>query len=634
MRVKQTLAKPAASCQAFESTAGMLRALRLRLPGLILALALGGCAGEMSAGYAPGDPAPPGSDGSLPSPDDGVPDPEPTPEPEPVPDPEPEAPPEPEPEPPPDPDPDDPLAGLPAFEPAPPALHRLTRSHYRHAIRDLLGVEAPDDLEADTPLHGFATVGGAELTVSPRAAEQYEAAAIAVTDAVFADADRRAALVACDVNDDACLRSFIERFGRRAWRRPLAGDEVVLLHGIAIDLGERFNDRWRGLGYAVSAMLQAPDFVFRIERGEPDPTVPGGRRYTSHEMASRLSFFLWGTAPDELLLDAADAGRLTDDAGLRAEVERLLADARSRDGIGAFFSEYLGLGALDGIEKDRDVFPLMSETLGAAMRAEIEAAIERLVFDEDADFRALLTTRTTEIGPELAALYGLPAVDGPTTVRLPDDSPRGGLFGMAGFLALTAHRTVSSPTHRGKYIQNKVMCFDIPPPPPGVSTSLDGIGEENGPMTTRQKLAQHRADPVCAACHRHMDPLGLGLENFDAIGAWRTTENGLPIDAQSEIDGMHFEGARELGQALATRPDFGACVARQVYRHGTGHLEERAEEVAVRSLGLAFTERGHRVSALVMALVMSDAFRRAGPPADVIAGQMADDMMPGAEGGE
>lgn len=592
-----------------------------RLPALVAALALGGCAGEMSAGYAPDDPAPPGSDGSLPDPDDGVSPPLPDPEPEPVAEPEPEAP-QPEPEP----DPNDPLAGLPAFEPAPPALHRLTRDHYRRAIRDLLGVEAPDAIEADTPLHGFATVGGAELTVSPVAAEQYEAAAMAVSEAVFGDADRRAALVGCDPSDDGCVRAFVEGFGRRAWRRPLAADEVALLAGLAIDLGERFNDRWRGLGYAVSAMLQAPDFVFRVERGEPHPERPEARRYTDFEMASRLSFLLWGTGPDETLLDAAAAGRLTDDAGLAAELGRLWDDPRSRDGIGAFFSEYLGLAALDGIEKDRDAFPLMSETLGAAMRAEIEAAITRHVFD-DADLRGLLTTRTTEIGPELAALYGLPAIDGITLVTLPDDSPRGGLFGMAGFLALTAHRTVSSPTHRGKYIQNKVMCFDIPPPPPGVATNLDGIGEDSGPMTTRQKLEQHRADPTCAACHRHMDPIGLGLENFDAIGAWRTTENGLPIDARSEIDGVVFEGPRELGYALAVRPDFGACVARQLFRHGTGHLESRAEEVAVRTLGLDFAARGHRVRALVSALVMSDAFRLAGPPADAIEGAMA-------EGGE
>lgn len=591
------------------------------------AASLGGCAGEMSAeyGWPPGADA--GADGAV------TPDPErpeaPDPEAPAMPDPEaPEMPEAPE-------DPDDPLAGLPAFEPAPPALHRLTRAQYHAAIAALFGADvaaALPPLEEDTPLHGFASVGAAELTVSGLAAEQYEAAAQAVVDRVFGDGERRAAFVGCDAADPACRRAFLDAFGRRAWRRPLAADEVAVFEALAADLGQRFNDDWRGLGFAVSALLQSPDFLFRVERGEPDPARPGERRYTDYEMAGRLSFLIWGSIPDDALLDAAAEGRLTDDAGLAAEVDRLLADPRARDGIGGFFAEYLGLGGLDRLEKDREVFPQMTDTLGPAMRAEIEAAIERLVFERDDDLRRLLTQRTTVVGPELAALYHLPPVEGPTEVELPANDPRGGLFGMAGILALNAHRTVSSPTHRGKYVQNKVMCFDIPPPPPGVATSLDGIGEDMGPMTTRQKLERHRSDPTCAACHRHMDPIGLGLENFDAIGAYRTTENGLPIDARSELDGEAFDGPGELGLILAGRPEFGACVARQLFRHGTGHLEARAEERAVRTLGARFAADGHRVQALVRALVTSAAFRRCGPPDDALPA-MAEGAMGEEEGG-
>lgn len=605
---------------------------------LVAALALGagvGCTGEMSAGYTPptadgpdgrvaDDPEPEGSEQGEPDdPQPGEPEPG---DPEPG-DPDPE-------DPQPEPDPDDPLAGLPAFEPAPPALHRLTRAQYHNAIAALFGagIELPA-LEDDTPLHGFASVGAAELTVSALAAEQYEAAAQAVVDQVFGDGPRRAALVGCAPAEAVCRADFIGRFGRRAWRRPLGADEVALFDALAADLGARFNDPWRGLGFAVSALLQSPDFVFRVERGEDDPERPGARRYTDLEMASRLSFLVWNSIPDDGLLDAAAAGRLTDDAGLAAELERLLADDRARDGIGGFFAEYLGLTALDHLEKDPEVFPQMTASLGRAMRREAEAAIERLVFDEDADLRRLLTTRRTVVDGELAALYQLPPVDGPTQIELPADSPRGGLFGMAGILALNAHRTVSSPTHRGKYVQNKVMCFDIPPPPPGVATSLDGVSEEAGPLTTREKLAQHMSDPTCAACHRHMDPIGLGLENFDAIGAYRTTENGLPIDARSALDGDAFEGPRQLGEILAERPEFAACVARQLFRHGTGHLESRAEERAVRTLGLDFVRDGHRVKALVRALVLSDAFRLAGPPNDMLpAAAGGDGEMPGEDG--
>lgn len=597
-----------------------------------VALALTACTGEMSAGYVPdGADADGGPDGRVgapgdPEPDPGEPEPDPG-EPEPGPDPDPGEP---------EPDPDDPLAGLPPFAPAAPTLHRLTETQYHNAIAALFGpgLEIPP-LEPDTPLHGFASVGAAELTVSALAAEQYEAAAQAVIDQVFGDRERRMALVGCEPADPGCRAGFVADFGRRVWRRPLTAGEVMAIDGVAADLGVRLNDVWRGLGFAVSALLQSPDFLFRVERGED---APGGRRYTDFEMASRLSFLIWNSIPDDALLDAAAEGRLTDDAGLAVEVDRLLADPRAWDGIGGFFAEYLGLPALDRLDKDPEAFPQMSATLGPAMRAEIEAAIRRLVFEEDADLRRLLTTRTTEIDGELAALYQLAPVEGPTRVELPPESPRGGLFGMAGVLALNAHRTVSSPTHRGKYVQNKVMCFDIPPPPPGVATSLDGVGEDQGPLTTRQKLEQHRADPTCAACHRHMDPIGLGLEHFDAIGAYRTTEDGLPIDARSALDGDAFEGPRQLGALLAERPEFAACVARQMFRHGTGHLEARAEERAVRLLGDRFAREGHRVQALVRALALDDAFRRAGPPDDTLPDGMGDGMgddmgeMPG-EGG-
>ncbi|MCA9540364.1 MAG: DUF1592 domain-containing protein, partial [Myxococcales bacterium] len=372
-----------------------------------------------------------------------------------------------------DPPPDD----LPPFAPAAATLHRLTFDQYRNSIVDLFGVEPPADLEVDTPLHGFAAIGATDLTISPRAAEQYETAAMTVVDQIFGDAGRRAALVGCDAADPACARAFIERSGRLIWRRPLQPAEAETFAELARAIGEQLRDPWRGLGFAVAGLLQSPDFLFRVERGEPDPDRADRRRFTDHEMAERLSFLLWNSTPDEALLDAADRGELTDAAGLQAAAERLLDDPRARAAVGRFFAEYLSLDKLDHLEKDRAVFPQMSETLGAAMRAEIAAVIDDLVFTRDADLRDLLTTRQTFIDPELAALYQLPAVDDFGPVTLPADGPRAGLMGMAGVLALNAHNTVTSPTHRGKYVQSKLLCFDIPPPPPGVATNLDAVGQ-------------------------------------------------------------------------------------------------------------------------------------------------------------
>lgn len=503
---------------------------------------------------------------------------------------------------------------LPEFVPAAPTMYRLTRAQYVNSVRDLLGdIEVPADLEDDTPLHGFVSVGASELTISPRAVEQYEAAAQALMAQVFTP-DRRAGFTGCDDPNPECVRTFIATFGRRAWRRPLSGEALDLFTGLHAQLSEDLLDRWQALQFTAAGLLQAPDFVFRVEHGEDDGAQ---RRYTNYEMAARLSYLLWNSTPDDALLDAAERGELVTDAGLTAQAERLLADPRARATIRGYFGEYFNLSRLDSLEKDRETFPQMSATLGAAMRGEIERVIDDLVFEQDADLRELLTVETTYVTPELAALYNLPAVEptaedgGFVKVDLPADGPRAGLMGMGGILALNAHNTVTSPTHRGKFIQNNLLCVDIPPPPPGVVTSLEEIPDD-GPITTRAKLARHAEDPACVGCHRLMDPLGLALENFDAIGAWRTTENGFPIDASAEILGMNFQGARELGALLRHQDSIGECMSRRLFRHASGRLEEPGQERTIIELSREFADDGHRFKALLIALVQSDGFRKVG----------------------
>lgn len=505
-------------------------------------------------------------------------------------------------------DPEDPEE-LPAFVAQAPTLHRLTRSQYENCLHDLLGpVAVPADLEPDNPLHGFASVGATEVTIAPRAAEQFEAAAFQVASQAFGSPEQRQALVGCDAADPQCVRGFIARFGRQAWRRALDSEELESLVALQAELAGTLRDPWRALEYTVAAILQSPWFLFRVERGE---ATAGGKRYSDLEMASRLSFLIWNTAPDEALLAAAESGALASPAGLRAEAERLLADPRAREAMRHFFGEFFLLDRLDGLTKSPELFPQMSPTLGAAMRGEIEATINDIVFTRDQDLRVLLTTRDTFIDNELAALYGLPPVEGPglQPIHLPPDSPRGGLLGMAGVLALNAHNTVTSPTLRGKFIQNTLLCFDIPPPPPGIPQLEEGAG---GMETTREKLERHRADPTCNACHQFMDPLGVALENFDAIGAFRTTEYGLPIDARATYQGQTFEGSRQLGDLLRQRDELAACFARRLYRHGMGHLESAEEQIAVQHLVADFAAADHRFQGLLVAFVTSDAFRLAG----------------------
>ena len=506
---------------------------------------------------------------------------------------------------------------LPAFEPAPASLHRLTYGEYRATLRDLLppGTVIPTDLEVDTSLHGFSTVGASELTVSPRAAEQYEEAAIQVAAQTLLDPSRRASFVGCEITavGDACTRLWIADFGRRAWRRLLTDGEIAALSGLAETTGTELGDRWVGAGFAMTAILQSPHFLFRVEIGEPDPDDAPRRRYTSWEMASRLGYFVWGSGPDDALLEAAARGDLVTDEGIRAAVDRMLGDVRAREGLTRFFSEFMSLERLADVSKDLELFPMYTPELQAAMAREIELLFGDIVFDRDADFREILSTDTTFVNTVLAAHYGLPDPGSAELVRttFPAGTARGGIMGRAGVLSLWSHATVNSPTLRGKFIRANLLCEDVPPPPPGVVASLD---EETvaAAGTLREKLDRHRSDPACAGCHDRMDPLGFALEDYDPVGQHRTTDNGLPVDATATVDGVPVDGAAELGAALAESPKVAECVARRLYRFATGHLEIETEERQIRALGESFAAGGHSFRGLILDVALSDGFRTAG----------------------
>lgn len=505
------------------------------------------------------------------------------------------------------------VAELP-YRPAPATLQRLTRRQYGNALRDLLGagLRVPTDLEVDTPLHGFSTVGAAQLTVAPRAAEQYEAAALDVTGQVFGNATQRAALVGCTpaAADDGCARGYLVRMGRRAWRRPLSDAEVTRWLGVSRAVGQSLGDAWQGLRYATAGLLQSPHFLYRVELGAPDPTRPGWVNYDGYEMASRLAFFVWNTTPDDALLDAAAAGQLDTAAGVATQAQRLLASPRARTALGDFFAEYLKLDRLDSLSRDPMAFPLTTPSLAASMRAEVLRIVDDVVFAQDTDVRAMFDTRSTFLNDDLGRLYNLGGTRGAELVRveLPATGPRAGVLTTAGFLALNAHAAVTSPTLRGRFVRQYLLCQEIPPPPPGVVTS---IPESSGPTTLRQRLGQHVSDPTCAGCHNLMDPIGFGLEHFDALGVYRTTDNGLPIDATGEVDGVSFRNARGLATALRNHPRVGPCVSRQLFRYATAHKETEAEAAGLRDLATQFQRDGYRLQALVRALVTSDGFRYA-----------------------
>jgi hypothetical protein len=505
------------------------------------------------------------------------------------------------------------------FAPAAGSFKRLTATELKNSLIALLGSVGIGDLEPDTWLGGFAKIGSSAVSISPSGVEKYQSVIEAATAEVFADAARRDAFVGCTpqgVDDAVCFRSFVERFGRKAWRRALTPDQIDKKAALAAALAQTLGSAPDGLRATTNALLLSPNFLYRLERGEPDTSTTSWR-YSGYEVASRLSFFLINSTPDEGLLAAAENGQLGAPDGIRGQAERLLASPAGRESVGNFVSELFRLSIIAGRAKDPGLFPSYTLDLQQAMMREVPAMFQDLVFDQVAPASDFFTTRTTYVNADLAKLYGLDAT-GLTAaswvkVTLPATGLRAGYLGTAAFLSQFANQKEGSPTLRGKSIRATLLCESIPDPPKDVSPAF-----EDGPAgvvsTKRDKLAQHRTKgSTCNGCHSLMDPLGLPLENFDAIGAYRETDQGLAIDASGELDGAPFNGPVELGQHLSQSEKATACLVRNLYRYATGLLEVEGQEPAIDQLVKQFQADNRDFKRLMVALVTSDGFRYVAP---------------------
>jgi hypothetical protein len=289
----------------------------------------------------------------------------------------------------------------------------------------------------------------------------------------------------------------------------------------------------------------------------------------------------------------------------------MLEDDRARVAVQRFFAQYFDLVRLDGLFRDPDQYPAFTATLPEAMRTEVELLVDDFVFRRAADVRGIFGARQTFVNDELAALYGVDAPGaGPVTfvpVDLPADGLRAGLLTLGAFLAMNAHETETSPTLRGKYVRERVMCMKVPAPPIGAQTSVDDAEAET--KTLRERLQAHRTDPVCAGCHGFIDPPGFSFQHFDAIGAYRTDESGFPVDASGEIDGVPLTNATELGSLLETSPHVGRCIVIQLFRHTQGRLEVESEQPALDDLDRRFAAADYRFLELLVQFTAHESFR-------------------------
>jgi hypothetical protein len=417
-----------------------------------------------------------------------------------------------------------------------------------------------------------------------------------------------------EAEEKPCADRILARLARLAYRRALTDADVEVLQKFFAQARERgsFDE---AIGAGIERILSAPDFLFRIER-DPAASTPGQPyRLSGYELASRLAFFLWSSLPDDQLLDVAASGRLDDPKVLKQQVERMLADERSKALVDNFFGQWLTLRGVRTHYPDPGTFPEFDDGLREAFERETDLFITSQL-REDRSLVELLTADYTFLNERLARHYGISGVYGSRfrKVTLGEGHYRGGLLGHGSVLMVTSYPTRTSPVLRGKWLLENVLGTPPPPPPPNVP-ALPERGEGGKPATVRALLEQHRSNPICASCHAQMDPLGFALENFDAVGAWRTSDAGAPIDPSGAMaDGTKLQGLAGLRSVLGGRREqFARTVAEKLLTYALGREVEYYDMPAIRAVTRAAAADGYRWSSVIMEIVRSVPFQMRRP---------------------
>jgi hypothetical protein len=511
----------------------------------------------------------------------------------------------------------------PSADIVPTALRRLTRFEYANSVRDLLGVdpEPASALPVDEVTNGYDNNSGV-LTVSALHAEKY----VLVSEALAKTAVQNlSALTTCDAaatGGEACALEFARSFGRRAYRRPItSADEQALL--TAYRAGSTGGTHAEGIEVMIRAALQSPDFLYRLEpmsaSDASERLVPLGQ----FEIATRLSYLIWASGPDDALLDAAERGELATKEQVGAKARAMLADPKARVSIANFFGQWANTNRLPITTKQTDRFPSFTNELKDAMARELPAFLDHVLFSGDHLLGTLLTAPVAFVNAPLAAVYGVtaPAGSSGTTlmrVDLPANQGRSGLLTQAGFLSVQGHPEQTSPVLRGKFVRTMMLCQPPPPPPDDVNITLPDI-DQGG--TARERFGAHlTAGASCSGCHALMDPIGLAFEHFDAMGQFRETDNGQAIDATGEIfDATDpslaggFDGVVGLAQKLAGSEQVRNCFATQWFRFASGRLEANPDSCSLATMQTTFNTSNGDMLELMVAMTESDAFRFRAP---------------------
>src|SRR3954469_14377848 len=510
----------------------------------------------------------------------------------------------------------DALAACPSTDVTPTPLRRLTRFEYANTTRNLLGVNstAANHPPADEATAGVNNNAGI-LTVSSLHAEKY----VLVSEALAKEAVKNLSALTAGCNtatrgEDACAMDFATAFGRRAFRRPTTADDRAALMA-AYTAGRTGGSYAEGIEVMIRAALQSAHFLYRLETTTPADANAKLVPLSPYELATRLSFLIWGAGPDDSLLDAAGRGELGDRAAVAAKARAMFADPKARVAITDFYNQWIGTSRLDIMTKSATQFPAYSDAVRDAMKAETPAFVEYVLWTGDRKLQTLLTSPAAFVSSALAPIYGvaLPAGGTSQMMTLPAAQGRAGILTQAGFLAVQAHPDQTSPVLRGEFGRTRVMCQTIPAPPMDVDITPPAI---TSAPTARERFAAHEsAAASCNSCHQMMDPLGLAFESFDAVGQYRTKENCATIDLSGSIVGSKngaidgpFTGVRELATRLAGSDQVRDCVATQWFRYAAGRTEEVPDGCSLTTMQDAFGASGGDLTELVVAMTQTDAF--------------------------
>ena len=427
----------------------------------------------------------------------------------------------------------------------------------------------------------------------------------------------RERIFVCEPSDpsteEECARRIVRTLAKRAYRRPVRDASLegpMRFYRAARAEGGEDRGFDAGIERALAAILVSPQFLFRVEREPPGLAANTAYRVSDLELASRLSFFLWSSIPDDVLLEAAILGELSSADGLERQVRRMLADPKSQSLVDNFAAQWLHLRNLEGTRPDMRRFPDFDENLRRAFRTETELLLQTVI-REDRSILDLLRPDFTFLNERLAKHYGVPNVYGTWFRRIPLDesSRRGGLLRHGSVLTVTSYATRTSPVIRGKWILENIL--GMPPPPPPADVPELSEKTISGDISVRERLAEHRADPACSGCHNPMDPLGFALENYDAVGRWRTVDLGLPIDASGElVDGTRLSGVADLERALIQRPEmFASTLTEKLLTFALGRGVEYYDAPAIREIVRNARSNNFRFSSLILGISASTPFQ-------------------------